>query len=248
MKNREPYDLKYIIRIYNVCQVLYNIFMITRGFVNPGYRDTVSLFGCGTRKVSNIDMYLGYWYFFTVKLVDMVDTAFFVLRKKQSHVSFLHVFHHISMLFVVWLLLKYSPGNEVVFAGWVNSSIHIIMYTYYFFASFGDRFSFVYKYKRNLTLIQIGQFILVIIYYSLAEFLSCDYNMLVGRVMILEVSTNLILFTNFYLKTYGSRNRLENASNVIPCTPLQSHDKYLKDDNQNEIEPYTNGDALKKKD
>lgn len=45
------------------------------------------------------------------KVIDLLDTCFFVLRKKSSNVSFLHVYHHIGTLLFSWSVLKYSIGK-----------------------------------------------------------------------------------------------------------------------------------------
>lgn len=38
--------------------------------------------------------------------------VFFVLRKKQNQVSFLHVYHHFGMVAVAWGMVKWVPGNN----------------------------------------------------------------------------------------------------------------------------------------
>lgn len=42
-----------------------------------------------------------WWYFFS-KFTEFLDTAFFVLRKKNEHVSSLHVIHHGIMPLFAW--------------------------------------------------------------------------------------------------------------------------------------------------
>jgi elongation of very long chain fatty acids protein 4 len=37
--------------------------------------------------------------------------VFFVLRKKDRQISFLHVYHHASQALFTWAYLKYLPGN-----------------------------------------------------------------------------------------------------------------------------------------
>jgi hypothetical protein len=48
--------------------------------------------------------------YFLVKFVEFIDTAFFVLRKKQTHISTLHVIHHGILPFSVWWGMKFVPG------------------------------------------------------------------------------------------------------------------------------------------
>lgn len=51
-----------------------------------------------------------WWYYFS-KFTEFFDTLFFVLRKKNEHVSTLHVIHHGIMPFSVWMGLKFAPGE-----------------------------------------------------------------------------------------------------------------------------------------
>ena len=43
----------------------------------------------------------GWWYFFS-KFTEFLDTLFFVLRKKNEHISTLHVIHHGIMPLFAW--------------------------------------------------------------------------------------------------------------------------------------------------
>lgn len=52
-----------------------------------------------------------WWYGIMLRLVEFVETVFFVLRKKQNQVTFLHIYHHISTILIFWVFLKYS-GSE----------------------------------------------------------------------------------------------------------------------------------------
>lgn len=155
-----------------------------------------------------MNAYTGHFQFFSNKVLDLVDTIFFVLRKKQRHITFLHVFHHVTMVSVVWSFGRYFPGTEGAMAGLVNLTIHIIMYTYYFLASYGDRFARVLRYKRYLTVMQISQFIFVLAHCVFALTAGCVRSPIVLKLVMFEEFANLILFLNFYRKAYGS-NKLE---------------------------------------
>ena len=62
------------------------------------------------------------------KVAEFGDTIFIVLRKRP--LTFLHVFHHCSVLIGAWYVgLQVAPA-----ARWfvtINYSIHAIMYTYF---------------------------------------------------------------------------------------------------------------------
>jgi hypothetical protein len=50
-----------------------------------------------------------WWYFFS-KYIDYLDSIFFVLRKKFSHLSTLHVVHHGIMPFTAWWGIRYKAA------------------------------------------------------------------------------------------------------------------------------------------
>ncbi len=52
------------------------------------------------------------WIYFIVKIVDLLDTVIFALRKKSNQITFLHVFHHFSMVANAWSGVKYVAGGQ----------------------------------------------------------------------------------------------------------------------------------------
>lgn len=52
-----------------------------------------------------------WWYYFS-KLIEFLDTIFFVLRKKTSQITFLHVYHHASMFNIWWCVLNWIPCGQ----------------------------------------------------------------------------------------------------------------------------------------
>lgn len=80
---------------------------------------------------------------------------FFVLRKKNSHISTLHVIHHGVMPMSVWFGVKFLPGGSSTFFGFLNTFVHIIMYSYYFFAALGPQYQKYLWWKKYLTALQM---------------------------------------------------------------------------------------------
>lgn len=52
---------------------------------------------------------LSYLYFI-LKIADFLDTIFFILRKKTSHVSFLHVYHHVMIALGAYVCVIFATG------------------------------------------------------------------------------------------------------------------------------------------
>lgn len=56
--------------------------------------------------------------FFLLKVADLLDTVFFILRKKGNQVTFLHIYHHAGMVTAGYVYLKlYSGGGYATVLG-----------------------------------------------------------------------------------------------------------------------------------
>ena len=51
------------------------------------------------------------WMFYFSKFIEFLDTLFFILRKKNNQVTFLHVYHHATMPFIWWIAIKWFAGG-----------------------------------------------------------------------------------------------------------------------------------------
>lgn len=58
--------------------------------------------------------------YFLAKLSELLDTVFFVLRKKENQITFLHLYHHTVMPMISWGTTKYYPGGHGTFIGMYN--------------------------------------------------------------------------------------------------------------------------------
>ena len=69
-----------------------------------------------------------WWYFFS-KAIELMDTVLMIVRKKNAQVTFLHVFHHASMLNIWWWTIMFIPGGmcklDFVAFLYMNTCIHI---------------------------------------------------------------------------------------------------------------------------
>ena len=50
----------------------------------------------------------------------MLDTVFFVLRKKNNQISFLHVYHHATMFPIRWMGIKWVAGGQCKYINITN--------------------------------------------------------------------------------------------------------------------------------
>lgn len=175
MEYREPFQLDGIIRVYNIFQTLVNGYITYEAFTS-GYMWKFNWF-CESVEYSSspfAQRILRFAYtYFLVKLLDLMDTIFFVLRKKDNQVTFLHVYHHISKKFIqvvtkklnilnftvvaffTWAGFKFVAGGHSVFFGHINSLVHTVMYFYYFLTSVSIEYKKSVWWKKYITQLQM---------------------------------------------------------------------------------------------
>ncbi|GBM81109.1 Elongation of very long chain fatty acids protein 7 [Araneus ventricosus] len=89
------------------------------------------------------------------KIIVFLLQVIFVLRKKDSQIIFLHVFHHTTVPVIAWLGVSYGPGGYNSFFPMVNSFVHVWMYLYYGLASLGPESQKYLGWKKYLTSLQL---------------------------------------------------------------------------------------------
>jgi hypothetical protein len=158
MENRQPMKLHFIIKCYNLFQVAFCTYIVVVGYYSSfgqGYKWSCEPIDYSDAYHPTQMVKIGYLYFVS-KIFDLLDTVFFVLRKKQSHITFLHVYHHAGMVALGWIGTKYLSGGQSVFMGLINSFVHVIMYSYYYLTSVDNKFkqSFWKKYITQLQMVK----------------------------------------------------------------------------------------------
>lgn len=205
MKDRKPLSLKYSMLAYNLFQTLFNAYIVSYVFI-PGSFSYLYRHSCTPlpREQNPLWMKLNEaaWYYYISKIVDLLDTVFFVLRKKHSHISFLHLYHHTAMVYMCWGYLRYFKGEQGVFQGVLNALVHVVMYSYYFLSALGPGVQKYLWWKRYITKFQLIQFMLVLIYaLSLVAF-QCQLPRVITYNFFIQSIIFVLLFGNFYIKTY----------------------------------------------
>ncbi|XP_050440797.1 elongation of very long chain fatty acids protein 7-like [Adelges cooleyi] len=216
MKDRQPYKLKGLMLIYNIVQVIYNAFLLYWFFFTPDGVSYMWNHSCHPPKKETVsflmfELYKGSWFYFLSKIIDLLDTVFFVLRKKQSHISLLHVYHHANMVITCWVQLRFYKNQDGILPGLINAFIHTIMYSYYFLAALGPHMQKYLWWKKYLTLMQITQFVIILTWYTGLFSFQCDFPKTYMAYMFCNICLFLYLFTMFYKKTYEQNQKTKTG-------------------------------------
>ncbi|KYN44778.1 Elongation of very long chain fatty acids protein 7 [Trachymyrmex septentrionalis] len=219
MEKRQPFTLYRTLQIYNVLQILLNGYLFYKVnqssysiykslFCNYIFQGSFWLaefnYFCEPIDYSDTprarEITILAWDYFMIKLIDLIDTIFFVLRKKQDQITFLHLYHHIGILVGAWSAVKWLPGGHIGFLGIINTFVHIIMYTHYLLAAMKIDTSL---WKKHITQLQLVQFFLITLHFlQLTWVENCGFPLWPIYVMVPQNLFMIILFGDFYYKAY----------------------------------------------
>ncbi|KAI1292875.1 Elongation of very long chain fatty acids protein 4 [Halotydeus destructor] len=206
MRDRKPFELRNVMLAHNTFLVLLNGIGFGIAMLGTGW-GAVTL-QCrpfnpdSTDSSDQILLYLGYTYYIS-KFIDFLDTIYFVLRKKQSHVTGLHVFHHTMMPFWCYIFFKFSTYTNNGFIPLINALVHTVMYAYYALAAIGPHMQRYLWWKRYITQLQLIQFVFAFVHstYFLLDS-SCECSKFLISFQVAHSLLFLYLFGSFYARTY----------------------------------------------
>jgi len=211
MSNRKPFELRRPIFVYNIVMVILNVYFFFESICAYEFGTALLNFEYPTnlKELSPKEdrrLNFVYWYFMS-KLVDLLDTAFFVLRKKSSQVTPLHLYHHSSVPLCVWLAVRFAPtaGVNGIFPIF-NSVVHVLMYTYYALSAFGPSVQKYLWWKRYITQVQLAQFMVFFVYAVTYAFKQTGWPSILICTSVAQPPLYLFMFTSFYLNTYCSKS------------------------------------------
>lgn len=204
MRFRNPINIDRIVMVYNAVQVIFSIYLLKEAFRLVWSRDDYRLFCIEVSKdpaIANQQIFT-VWLFLMSKILDLLDTVFFILRKKQNQVTFLHVYHHTLVIILGWYLSNFYTGGQVAFFGTINTFVHIIMYSYYFLTILNPGYKKVW-WKKYLTIIQLVQFVITGLHACITLLEpNCSFPRFIMALAIPQDIFMFILFWDFYKKAY----------------------------------------------
>lgn len=206
MGSRKPYQLNSVMTLYNFAQVVLNTYFGFKALyfllVKHDFNYSCEKLDYSTSEFGITVMELNYAYFL-LKITDLLDTLFIVLKKKSNQLSFLHCYHHGGMVLATYMSSKWLPGGPAIMLGVVNTLVHMVMYSYYFLTALKPELKKSLWWKKHITQIQLAQFLFLFVHFlraTLAE--DCDYPQFFLIALLIQDIFFLALFSDFYIKVY----------------------------------------------
>lgn len=231
MKNREAFNLVWTVRTYNTLILLLNVWLLSKFFSlnnwgldsigcsvsmsHPSRRQSKLLplpltnyaipkqpVNSDDRSESAMEHIRICHVFLYSRILELIDTFWITLRKKNRQITFLHVFHHSFVLLMTWFYFKIAPGGSSIMFPIINGMVHVIMYAYYTLSTFESIKPYLW-WKKYVTTIQLTQFIILGAHFIVAAFTpNCPYPRILSLTGIAIAGMFFTLFIAFYREAY----------------------------------------------
>ncbi|XP_024083925.1 elongation of very long chain fatty acids protein 4 isoform X2 [Cimex lectularius] len=209
MKNRKPFKLNWCLVPYNLAMSLLNLYIAIELLI----ASTRLKYSYVCQPIKHINhqeemriVNAIWWYYFS-KLLEFCDTFFFILRKKEKQLTFLHVYHHSTMFSLWWIGIKWVPSGSTFLPAMVNSFIHVLMYGYYGLAALGPNIAKYLWWKKYLTMLQLVQFTTALILGINGIRSGCDFPLWMQYALVIYMISFIVLFGNFYAQAYIEKGK-----------------------------------------
>jgi fatty acid elongase 3 len=219
-KRGKPYDLKTFVIIHNALLSIASAWLLWKMVAEVSRMISVTSFWrtyCDEKAEWGNDnkgyIYDLYYYNYIFKYIELLDTVLLALRGKPM--TFLHVYHHSATLILcLSQILGESCLQWVVIC--INLLVHVIMYGYYSLQAAGVPTDW---FKKGVTTMQIGQFVIVKIccwsalvprflaYVNPTSFSNCHGNLPAAFFGLFILTSYLVLFIQLYNEIYNGKRK-----------------------------------------
>uniref|UniRef100_A0A673B718 Elongation of very long chain fatty acids protein n=1 Tax=Sphaeramia orbicularis TaxID=375764 RepID=A0A673B718_9TELE len=242
MKHRQPYSCRGLLVLYNLGLTLLSFYMFYEVNTHALQDVLKKIIGRVLNQIWKLTLCIInvlWWYYFS-KLIEFMDTFFFILRKNNHQITVLHIYHHASMLNIWWFVMNWVPCGHSYFGASLNSFVHVVMYSYYGLSAIPSMRPYLW-WKKYITQLQLVQFFLTVSQTMCAVIWPCGFPMGWLYFQISYMVTLIILFTNFYVQAYNKKSislkEHQNGSSVstnghvngTPSTGSTTHKKLRVD-------------------
>jgi hypothetical protein len=225
MRDRQPFDsdsaaFKNAKLLYNLSQIV--VCAIVFAALLPYFITAEHSYGIGIALNSDVEWWVFVYY--CCKLLDFGDTLFMVLGKKQKQLSFLHVWHHGSIVPLFSFYLSSGiAGGSICTLPLLNSLVHVLMYSHYLITSV-RKFKNMW-WKPLITSSQMGHHAVLMVYMVLnVIYGSPGITFAVAAVGLLWGVSILGLFGKFYHDEYVQKKEKRVRSTESGKESLTSKD------------------------
>ncbi|KAF0684350.1 Aste57867_23663 [Aphanomyces stellatus] len=193
--------------VYNPIQIALCSYMCIEAGIQA-YRHNYSPMPCNAFDAKSPVMGNVMWLFYISKILDFMDTFFIIAGKKWKQLSFLHVYHHLTIFSIYWLNFRALYDGDVYLTIILNGFIHTIMYTYYFVSAHTKTI----WWKKYLTTMQLIQFVTMNVQAIMVISKECKGTpQNIAILYLVYIQSLFWLFMHFFITSYCTAPRKDAA-------------------------------------
>ncbi|GAB6026113.1 hypothetical protein CHUAL_012314 [Chamberlinius hualienensis] len=205
MKNRPPLNCLPLALSYCCVVVCINIYLVYNGLVGAlrmKYNWICEAVNSSRYDENEMRMVKGCHLFMISKMIEMLDLVFVILYKIKHQPNLFLIFHHSSMFFMSWIVVRWSPSGSAVVFWLINGIAHTFTYIYLGCFAIGPEFrknAFVRLLRLLTGIIQSIQY-LILVCFSLNGILTgCDYtNFVFYMVVVFILLSGFVTLLDFH--------------------------------------------------
>jgi len=205
MKNRNRFDLRGPLTLWNLILALFSVVgvsILLPSALYSAYSKGIVHSVCNSSIVTTPLLSFMCFLFVLSKLVEFGDTFFIVLRK--TPLTFLHWYHHVTVLMYSWYGLA-TRNHAGHWFGGINFGVHAVMYSYYTLKAM--RFRIPSSVAKSITILQLAQFFIGLLFvfigiWALWTGTECGMNQTQINTGLIMYGSYFILFLNFFYHRY----------------------------------------------
>eukprot|EP01084_Bolivina_argentea_P142337 250072_1 len=190
----------YLRFIYNPAQVFCCSYMFLEAIV-LAWSNGYTHWTCHPFNIEQPIMLKVTYLFYISKIFDLCDTLFIILGKKWKQLSFLHVYHHCTIIVMFWINSHIAYDGDIMLPIALNGFVHSVMYMYYF-VTMHQRSIW---WKKFVTYSQMMQFVVMISQFVVLEVSCLTHVANMNRLYGAYTFSMLSLFFNFFKKEYKTK-------------------------------------------
>ena len=206
MEGRNPMKLRPALIAWNTCLAVFSITAFIQ-FAPSGLIYEIAKGGfihsvCLVEPLSIPQLNFWSTLFILSKFAEFGDTFFLVFKK--SPLTFLHVYHHVTVAMYTW----FGSTDRSSIGHWfctMNYGVHSVMYTYFMLKSLGVTLPSVIA--RSITILQLSQFLMGLVCILVAavrlwQGKECNTTKTCAIVGLTIYGSYFVLFLNFFYHRY----------------------------------------------
>lgn len=198
-RKEDPFLIRVLVIFHNLFLVILSLYMCG-GCILEAKRNSFKIWG-NPYDPGQVKLARYIYIFYISKIYEFLDTFIMIIKKNFKQVSFLHVYHHVTISFIWWMITRRAPGGDAYFSAALNSWVHVCMYSYYLLAVMVGKSEKARKkylwWGRYLTQMQMFQFLC-----NLFQAIYCrvysPYPKFISELLLIYMLTLLALFGRFY--------------------------------------------------